>query len=142
MHFNIFEVINQALKVFYNVPNSKYASLFILNEETFEFDYRAVYPFIDKSIVISDFNRLVDIGVVGEVIDTRRILYYELKHLDFETTNYIIIPLLIPNSIIAIVLIRLEKGNEIQEELFTHLLTLFSNHFSFIIQFIYIISHL
>jgi len=134
LHFNIFEVINQALKVFYNVPNSKYASLFILNEETFEFDYRAVYPFIDKSIVISDFNRLVDIGVVGEVIDTRRILYYELKHLDFETTNYIIIPLLIPNSIIAIVLIRLEKGNEIQEELFTHLLTLFSNHFSFIIQ--------
>ncbi|HPI20255.1 MAG TPA: ATP-binding protein [Candidatus Kapabacteria bacterium] len=134
LHFNIFEVINQALKVFYNVPNSKYASLFILNEETFEFDYRAVYPFIDKSIVISDFNRLVDIGVVGEVIDTRRILNYELKHLDFEITNYIIIPLLIPNSIIAIVLIRLEKGNEIQEELFTHLLTLFSNHFSFIIQ--------
>ncbi len=134
LHFNIFEIINQALKVFYNIPNSKYASLYILNEETFEFEYRAVYPFIDKSIVVSDFNRLVDIGIVGEVIDTRRILYYELKHLDFETTNYIIIPLLIPNSILAIVLIRLEKKNEILDEFFNDVLKLFSNHFSFIIQ--------
>lgn len=130
----IYESIGRALKIFYEALHSKYASLFILNEETFVFDFRAVYPSIAKSLIIADFNRLVDIGVVGKAIETRDMLFYELKNLEFENSYYVIFPLLAPKSIIALVLVRLESKSELEAEFFLPTLKFYANLFSFLIR--------
>lgn len=130
----IYESIGRALKIFYEALHSKYASLFILNEETFVFDFRAVYPSIAKSLIIADFNRLVDIGVVGKAIETRDMLFYELKNLEFENSYYVLFPLLAPKSIIAFVLVRLESKSDLENELFLPTLKLYANLFSFLIR--------
>ncbi|NLO19175.1 MAG: PAS domain-containing sensor histidine kinase [Ignavibacteria bacterium] len=130
----IYESIGRALKIFYEALHSKYASLFILNEETLVFDFRAVYPSIAKSLIIADFNRLVDIGVVGKAVENRDMLFYELKNLEFENSYYLLFPLLAPNSIIAIVLVRLESKSELEKELFLPTLKFYANLFSFLVR--------
>lgn len=117
------DLLHYSLQTLLNFPGSFSASLFILNEDSFEFEHRISHPiqYIDINQLI--FDKLVNDGIIGEAINNSK---YSDNQIDYEKTyipgienyylsapNTIILPLRASNGIIGIILLFIDSGVEI-----------------------------
>lgn len=104
------EIINQGLLTLLTYPSAMSVSFFILNKETFEFDFKTTVPNdvnIDPSAL---YDKVIETEVLGKAIDRR---YPEITHhrINNEERSLMVVPLIVPSSVIGIVIIVINNQN-------------------------------
>ena len=103
------EIVNQGLNVFLKFPNAINSSLFILNEDSFEFEHRATIPYTNKNVSIDLLNCLIDKNVIGESLEKKSIIFYPKDQQNNECTNCMIIPLLVSSGIFGLCIVTFQE---------------------------------
>lgn len=123
-------IINAGLSVFNSIPYSIASSLFLLNEDTYEFDYRATVPFESKEVNVKLFSYLVDNGSIGSSIESGSAYFYHKNGNVRSTHSSIIIPLITTNNIIGLVVVVLSDLPEKIDSAIVKALQLFSGMYA------------
>ena len=102
------EIINQGLLTLLAYPSAMSASLFILNNETFEFDFNSTTPYnldIDYS---SLYDKVVETGILGESINQRfpRTTQQKIDNVD---KSLMVVPLVVPSTVFGVVVIIIDN---------------------------------
>jgi PAS domain S-box-containing protein len=121
---HISDIINQGLGTFIKYPLSESVSLFLLNDLTFEFEHNKTLPEIFSSENIHFFEKLVDMGVVGNALESGHKQVFDKD--DILGEDFIIFPLITSNSgvvglLIMILLEHIEPKNKTTELLINNL---------------------
>lgn len=124
-----FEIINEGLDIYKQIPGCKFASLFILNQTDFNFYYKASKGEISELEANKIFTKLIQAGGVARVLNTGDISEWELKGSTKEINYYLVIPLAAHSGIIGISLLNIEFSI-ISQELLMNLCKIFSNYFA------------
>ena len=124
---NLSEIINHGLSVFLQLPNSKSATLFLLNDNTFEFEFRATLPISEKDELEQYFNCLIEERVIGEALETSEIIQGSSPNVDLPQ-SYILIPLVVSGSIYGIILTLHERP--IEEKLLLSMVSIHAGLFA------------
>ena len=123
-------IINAGLTVFNSIPYSIAASLFLLNEDSYEFDYRATVPFEAKETNVKLFSYLVDNGSIGSSIESGSSFFYHKNGNVRSTHSSIILPLITTNNIIGLVVVVLSDLPERIDQKIIRAMQLFSGSFA------------
>ena len=69
------KTIKKGLELFLKIDNIHSASLFLLNQDTFEFDHQLSIPFSEAQLVKEVFPELVNTGIIGKALQTGNMSY-------------------------------------------------------------------
>ncbi len=126
---SFFEIAAIGLEIFNKVPGCRYASLFLLNPDDFEFYYKVSTSEIYGDSVKKTFQDLIQEGLIAKAINSCDILECESKDPTEETTRFLIVPLAIENGVIGICLLNLRHSIS-GEAFLLNLCRIFSNYFT------------
>lgn len=102
-------IINQGLNVFSQFPETDYCALFLLNDETFEFEHSATIPDSSEGSALGVFPNLVENGLIGGALNTGTVSYNPDRSAK-EYDHYLIAPLLSSSSALGLVLLKLKMS--------------------------------
>lgn len=103
------EIILQGLQVFTNYPNALAASLFMLKDNSYEFEHRFSVPQSKKDEFKVLFSRLIDSGIIGKALESGNI---EVDNHKNGISNYsVLVPLVVSWGIIGIVVIEIDPDS-------------------------------
>ncbi len=124
---NYFETYTQALKVFLNLPKATNSILYLIEPNSFEFQYSISEPKIEDVFAIDKLNYYINNGAVGKVLQNRQIYVY--PNLDGSSIDFdcMIIPLIASYGFIGLVFVRIDDGKDLISKL---ILRLCINHAS------------
>ncbi len=105
-------VKNQGLNVFLQIPQVICASLYLLNEETFEFYHDLTLPAQDAELCSNIFQVLVDKGVIGDALKNVSISYEQSEFTFFDNSYSVAVPLLKADGVIGIIILRVDTPPE------------------------------
>ncbi len=103
------DIVNQGLQVFLKFPYSHSASLFLLNDLSFEFEHNKTLPEIFTTENNQLFSSLIDKGIIGNALESGHKLAYqrdtEISH------DFLIFPLITSNSgVVGILMLTLDDS--------------------------------
>jgi len=101
---NLSDVINSSLKFFISLPDTVSVSLFLSNNNKFDFEHRATLPFDETRKMLDLFNALWDNDTIGRFLSENKI--YTGLH---NSNNYLILPLYSKYSPLGLILIETNK---------------------------------
>lgn len=131
-HLN--EIILSGLKVFTSFDGVKSSALYLLNENTFDFDFKTSYPNVNKKENIELFNQLIDKGAIGQVLQTGEpnLVVFDKPHL-LGSERVFIIPMFIANNVLGLVTLIIEDGYNVDFEEDSKLYKLFSSIYALVL---------
>ena len=98
------DIIHQGIEMLIKIPNSKSASLFILNND-FDFEHRTTLPFIEKNNNLALYDYFVDSSEIGKAISTNEIINH-VPDGKFQQDNYTLIcPLRASKNMIGVIIV-------------------------------------
>ncbi len=123
-------IINHGLSAYCKFPDVKFAALFLMNEENFEFNFSSSVPTIKTDAAEKIFQALVDNNTVGNSLRNASITYYPNDNKNSYKNYYLVLPLISIDGIIGIVLLNLNKSPNSLEHIFFKLCNMLSNLFA------------
>lgn len=104
------DLIHKALSIVMKIQGIKSSSLFLLNNETIEFEQRATLPYEQRYDLLKDYEQLINNGQIGLSVTTADIIDYKLEIADSNSSkHYLVCPLLTGNGVMGLVLLLLES---------------------------------
>lgn len=100
--------INSGINSFLNLTNAKSISIYLMNNETFEFEHRNTKPIDEEKESKQIFHKCTEKGFVGKILNTNDILTYEDLD-EYDDHNIILVPLIGQYGIVGILLIVLNE---------------------------------
>jgi len=101
---NIQDIVNTGLEVFSTIPNCISSSVFLINNDTYEFEYKNSIG-IEKSEVIDRYLSLLEGDVIAQALNSDQLTYHDYN----EKEVLLVFPLIAGNSIIGLAIIFFEK---------------------------------
>ncbi|MBM2817204.1 MAG: two-component response regulator [Ignavibacteria bacterium] len=111
------------LEVFLNLPSIKLASLFMLDEDTFEFEHAQSLPEDYSGNIQEIFRGYVNAGNIGMALQAKDRILVE----DTGDGISIIIPLIKANGILGVVILKFFVSAELPDEIFLNLFDIHSS---------------
>lgn len=111
---HISDIINQGLLTYLKYPGCSSASLYLLNNETFEFDYKTSAPYdvnVDSTFL---YEKVIDKGILGESINSKFPKTTSI-YLDNKPVSIMVVPLVIPSKIFGVVILIIENKDQAKE---------------------------
>lgn len=102
------EIIQQGMQVFAKYPFAIATSLFMLKENSLEFEHRASFPPTKKEEFNLLFGRLVEAGLVGNALETGSIVSGNIPNA--KNQPIVLVPLVVSWGIIGLIVIELEEN--------------------------------
>lgn len=99
------EMINQALEVYAKIPSVFSTSLFLLNENEFEFEHKITLPQQFEKDAIKQFEQLVEIGYLGSALQSGKVIVTPDEYYENEKNENIIVPLVVSWGIIGLIIV-------------------------------------
>lgn len=124
------EIINQGLQVFLEIPHSEAASLFILKEDTFEFEHRTTVPNENSSKLIEIYEFLLDQGIIGTTLESGNIIIHPTDEKPDNQFGSLVAPLIVSWGVLGIVIIKIKNPNAIFNQMFYRLCSLHGSLFA------------
>ncbi len=121
---------NQGLSVFLHFPEVRYASLYLLQEKTFEFAHQETVPKQYKKDMKGLYPILVENGTIGGALSTGSISYKHRRLALVDSHNFLIIPLLGGKGVIGIIILNISSAPEELNQSFFVLCNIYSHIFS------------
>jgi PAS domain S-box-containing protein len=106
---NFQDIFINGLKVMIKFPNATSASLFILNNDTYDFDFRSAYPSSAKMASIEIFSKLVESGHISKSLEKGYLSFIDINDDFEEKAQYVIVPLISTEGLIGMVIMVLNK---------------------------------
>ncbi len=122
------DIISQGLNVFLKYPNAKSVSLFMLKENTLEFELRSTLPSSSKDCHKEKFTMLIEEGYIGKVLELGEV--QAIDGLNDAECRCVLIPLAVSWGIIGIVQLEIEEGYDYSEPLLNRLTGLLAGLFA------------
>jgi len=124
----IHDIISQGLKVFLNYPYAKSTSLFMLKDNSLEFEIRSSIPQSIKEIHKKWFIKLVEDGSVGQALQHGEVIpILGNKHSDYRC---VLIPLVVSWGIIGLVIVEVDERYDYSEPMLNRLTGLLGGLFA------------
>ena len=105
-----YKIILEGLKIYLGLTGCNSASLFSIDQESFEFFFRTSTTQGSENDLRQSFERLIEEGAVAEALNTYQIIEYTLEPGDGSFTKFLIIPLVTHTGIVGINLLTLSKS--------------------------------
>lgn len=99
------DIILTGLEVFTKIEGVKCASLFILNDNTFEFEHRASFPNLEPDLIENTFLELINDDAIGTVLQSSKINIHPIKFEKFDCEDVIIVPLVASAGVLGLALL-------------------------------------
>lgn len=114
-HFNrLPEVLRQGLNVFLKFPNSVSVAIYLLHDNSFEFELHSYYPENEKANIEKLFNIYVHDGTIGEALANGTIA---IGKCDVLNTHSMAIPFVASWGVLGLALLNTNDINTINAEL-------------------------
>jgi PAS domain S-box-containing protein len=126
------QIINKGLNIYLELTNCDNASLFLVDNTSFEFNFYSSTSFESVREITSLFDKFTDDGTITEVIMSSEPLWREVE-INSQEQLFHIIPLNVPNSLIGIILLRNASSLNVDESIKFYL-TGFSINYALIIE--------
>ncbi len=141
-NFDVYKSINEGLDFCLNLPTVNLVSIFLLNEDTYEFEHRFTLPREFKDLSNELFNLLLENGFIGEALEkgTHNTVDLSKKFSNFQSeTNedeyLVILPLISSTKVIGLLLVRLiNQPDKINRDDITIILELLARFFALLIE--------
>ncbi len=124
-----YEVISIGLNIYKNIPGCKSATLFLLNQEDFDFYYKSSTIGADEPEIKKVFSDLVTDGEVANALNNGELYEPGANYSEKYRKGLLLIPLIVPTGIIGLCLLIMEDSNTLQENIATSC-RIFSNYFA------------
>ena len=124
------QVVNQGLNTYTQLPHVQFAALFMTNEDTFDFEFKEAIPGNYKCQAQKLFSFLVEDSTVGAAV-SKKVINLSSGTLNPETKNAVVIPLIKPNGIIGLVVLKLDMQPDTVHEFTLPLANIHSSLFSY-----------
>lgn len=131
---NYFETYIQALRVFLNLPKATNTILYLIDTESFEFQYTLSEPKVKDEFAIEKLNYYIDNGAIGKVLQNSQIYVFPNVNECDGKYDCMIIPLIASWGFIGLVLVRIEDGNDLISKLILRLCNNHANIFAGVIE--------
>ena len=128
------EIYSQGLEVYLHLPESKKASLFLLDTDGFLFHHGLTLPFTEKSIVEEDFNQLLNRGAVASALQAGNIISWNLETEKEANKTFLLVPLIYSMGVLGLVVIETKSSNSDYEQLMISLCNFHSHQFTALIE--------
>ncbi|MBM2813580.1 MAG: hypothetical protein HW421_342 [Ignavibacteria bacterium] len=102
---NLQSIIDKGLEVFLQASDTVSASLYILNEESFEFEHRISFPEDFKEISEQHLSTLIEQGALGFAMQSGSVVLNTSEQGDTKSYHTMIVPLIISWGVFGIVLV-------------------------------------
>lgn len=141
-NFDVYKSINDGLEFCLKLPKVNLVSIFLLNEDNYEFEHRFTLPREFKDLSNELFNLLLENGFIGEALEKGNHKYIDLnKNLsNFDSENFInedlvILPLISSTKVIGLLLIKLKNhADHINNDDLVIVLELLARFFALLIE--------
>gem|GEM_PF-913795 len=127
---SVSDIIVGGLEVFLELPGSKVVSLFLVNEDSYDFQYSNSVPEGTSEPAKRQFKLLVDNGIIATALNSGQATYYNSSEGDQRSEDMLVIPLVGPKGVIGVVLVTLGKGDRHLEHMLLRLCLLHSYQFA------------
>ncbi len=104
------QLIADGVQVFMELPDAVSSCLFLMNVDTYEFEYGTVVPAETKQIHLDLFSFLIDKGVIGETLENSKASAIELSEFNNYSDTAVAVPLVSAGSVVGIVNIIFNKS--------------------------------
>ena len=139
IHERRFPIVkNQGLSVFLQMEEIVKASLFLMDEESFEFKFQESLPQDGKANCIDVFQTLVNNGIIGHALQTTSVSYMEDSLSVVNNNYYLVVPLLKEDGVLGIVLLEISKHPEELNQTFFIICNIHSSVFASTIENVYL----
>ncbi|MDP2303199.1 MAG: PAS domain S-box protein [Ignavibacteria bacterium] len=99
------QIINKGLNIYSELTNCDNASIFLVDNTSFEFNFYSSTSFESVREITSLFDKFTDDGTISEVIINSEPVFREVE-INSHLQLFHIIPLNLPNSLIGIIMLR------------------------------------
>ncbi|MCB1119922.1 MAG: GAF domain-containing protein [Verrucomicrobiae bacterium] len=103
-------VFRQGMQLYQSLPGAAFASLYLLNEETFELGHNHTHPTDLKEHSKNQFSKLLDIQVIGKALSSATIQKFRIDGTGQNIS--LIIPLVGTSSPIGVILLSVSLDSE------------------------------
>jgi PAS domain S-box-containing protein len=134
------EVISYGLEAYRTIKGCCWASLYLVNQHNFDFQFKTSTDGIDKKIAEDTFNLLIENGNIPGSLSTGEITFGKLGN-DRYKDNFLIIPLIVQSGIIGLVILSLDKSFPNQDETIK-LCRVYSNYYTLVMQNYFLIEEI
>ncbi|MFP4368400.1 MAG: ATP-binding protein [Candidatus Kapaibacterium sp.] len=124
----ISELINQGLYVFLELPEARSATLYLLNEDSFDLEFRAIFPPHYKEESEQDFENMLNAGHIGKTLESGSVSI--LNESESNSINHVAIPLIVSWGVMGLVLIKMNKPIQELPQMNIWLISLHSSLFA------------
>ncbi len=100
------EITNYGLRIFANLPNSKTVSLFLHNEENYEFDFKLSIPEDDRKKGLELFDLLLEEGAISSALQDSAVQF--IKRHDNPEISLMAIPLTAGSGFMGIIIVEFD----------------------------------
>lgn len=112
-------VKNQGLNVYLQIPEVNCVSLFLMDEETYEFNHENTVPDNEAEHCAFIFQKLVDMGIIGNALRNVSISYESKDFTLLDNGYFLAIPLLKADGVIGIIILKVEcPPNQLEQTFF------------------------
>lgn len=133
------DLIQEGLKVFMKYPNAVSASLFMLKDNSFEFEFRTSVPAINIDENKALFMKLVETGKVGSALESGNIISAGSNN---PVSGILIVPLVASWGILGIILLESKEINYETDKMQIRLVSLMSGLFAGALENSYLFKNL
>ncbi len=142
LKLDLYKSINDELEFCLRLPTVNLASIFLLNEDTFEFEHRLTLPKDFKNLSIELFNFLLENGFVGEALEKGSNNTIELGESSISYTpktdkdEYLaVLPLISSTKVIGLLLVKMiNQPEQIKKEDIITILEMLSRFCALVIE--------
>lgn len=109
-------VLSKGLKVFSKNYVVSAVSVFLMNNDSFEFEFKFAYPETSREENEKKYENLVENGVIGIVLQSASYSFYEFDEVNHSNFGFMIIPLISGTKVLGILILDLVKSpSEIEQ---------------------------
>ncbi len=108
---HVAHIINEGLNVFAGLPYSHFASLFMMNDDTFEFDHSATRPKELQNEAQQKFAGLLCNGAVGTALSEGHLISSRLE--DGDEQSFMLVPMLGARGVLGLLLVSSSTDSQL-----------------------------
>lgn len=127
-------VKDQGLSVFLQIPHVKCASLFLMDEDTFEFHHAMTLPGENTAESKNVYQMLVDKGIIGSALKNVSISFEKNDITLTDLGYFLALPLLKADGVIGLVILKIDCPPEKLEQAFFMVCNILSGIFAFTLE--------
>jgi signal transduction histidine kinase len=121
---NVGNYISESLTILTYFPSANFASLYFLNQDTFDFEFNSIVPeSFEKKMKEAEL-RMIDKGELGKSLQTGTLGFFREEEKGMGN-NYLICPLIGSNGALAVIFINVGDSFEYMESYLLKLLSMF-----------------